>query len=208
MDTVAAGADAPWMVIGLGNPGPRHARNRHNVGQMVADHLAGVIGGRFTVHRGQSEVLQGRLPSTGGGVPGPRVVLVKPTSFMNVSGGPVSGVVRFFRVPLDRLLVIHDDLDLDFGQLRLKQGGGEGGHNGLRSISQSLGSRDYARLRVGIGRPPGRQDPADFVLRDFSSSERAELELLLAEAADAVAQVVEHGLERGRPEGTEHLPQR
>ncbi len=204
----AAGADAPWMVVGLGNPGPQHARNRHNVGQMVADRLADQIGGRFTVQRGQAEVMEGRLPSAGGGLPGPRVVLVKPTSFMNVSGGPVSGVLRFFRIPLDRLLVIHDDLDLDFGQLRLKQSGGEGGHNGLRSISQSLGTRDYARLRVGIGRPPGRQDPADYVLRDFSSAERAELDLVLAEAADEVARVVEQGLERGRPEGTQHLPQR
>jgi PTH1 family peptidyl-tRNA hydrolase len=203
----AAGADAPWMVVGLGNPGPRHARNRHNVGQMVADRLADQIGGRFTVHRGQAEVMEGRLPGAGGGLPGPRVVLVKPTSFMNVSGGPVSGVMRFFRIPADRLLVIHDDLDLDLGQLRLKQSGGEGGHNGLRSISQSLGTRDYARLRVGIGRPPGRQDPADFVLRDFSPAERAELDLVLAEAADEVANVVEHGLEP-RPEGTQHLPQR
>jgi len=198
MDSAHAPAvDQPWLVVGLGNPGRQYARNRHNVGAMVVDRVAADVGGRFSPHRGQAEVLQGRLPGAGG-LPGPRVVLAKPLSFMNASGGPVSGLVRFFRVPLERLLVVHDELDLPFGELRLKLAGGEGGHNGLRSISQSLGSRDYVRLRIGIGRPPGRLDPADFVLRDFSQAERAELDLVLAEAAEAVTRLLERGLQEAQ----------
>lgn len=179
----------PWLVVGLGNPGPRYSGNRHNAGYRVVDRLAARLGGRFSSHRSRSEVLEGRLPPVGA-VPGPRVLLAKPLTFMNESGGPVSGLVRFYRVPLDRLLVVHDELDLPFGVVRLKRDGGEGGHNGLRSISTSLGTRDYCRLRLGIGRPPGRMDPADFVLRDVSSADRADFDVMVEEGADAVEAVV------------------
>jgi peptidyl-tRNA hydrolase, PTH1 family len=187
--------DGPWLVAGLGNPGPAYAGNRHNVGAMILDHLAGELGLRFSRHRARADVAEGRLPPAGGR-PGPRLVLAKPGSYMNESGGPVSGLVRFFRVPPGRLLVVHDELDIPFGDLRLKLGGGEGGHNGLRSISQSLGTKEYCRLRFGIGRPPGRMDAADYVLHDFSGAERKELGVLVAEAADAVREVVSIGWER------------
>ncbi len=191
----------PWLVVGLGNPGPEYARNRHNVGQMVLDVLAERVPGTFTTHRARTThrtrgaVLDGRLGVSPGGMPGPRVVLAKPTSFMNVSGGPVAALCAFYDVPPHRLVVVHDELDLPAQVLRLKRGGGEGGHNGLRSISAALGSKDYVRLRVGIGRPPGRTDAADFVLRDFSAAERRELGVTLVDAADAVEDVVTRGLE-------------
>lgn len=193
----AAPDDGPWLVVGLGNPGPGYAGNRHNVGAMVLDVLAADTGMRFSRHKVRADVAEGRLPPLGGR-PGARLVLAKPGSYMNESGGPVSGLVRFYRVPPARLLVVHDELDIPFGDLRLKLGGGEGGHNGLRSVSQSIGTRDYCRLRFGIGRPPGRMDPADYVLRDFSGTERKELGVLLAEAADAVRDVATAGWERAQ----------
>lgn len=186
--------NAPWLVVGLGNPGPGYANNRHNVGQMVVDELAHRTGGRFTTHRARAQVADVRLGTLAGGVPGPRVLLAKPTSYMNLSGGPVAGLAAYLQVPAERVLVVHDELDVPFAQVRLKQGGGEGGHNGLRSISSALGTRDYVRVRVGIGRPPGRMDAADFVLRDFSSVERKELPWLVDSAADAVEMVVLQGL--------------
>jgi PTH1 family peptidyl-tRNA hydrolase len=189
------GDDLPWLIVGLGNPGPRYAGNRHNLGYLVVDRIADDVGGRFSTHRSRADVLTGRL-GTDAGRPGPRVVLAKPQTFMNESGGPVSGLVRFFRVPLDRLLVVHDELDLPFGTVRLKRSGGEGGHNGLKSISRSLGSRDYCRLRLGIGRPPGRMDPADFVLRDVAAADRAEQALMVEDGADAAKAVTRLGLER------------
>lgn len=189
--------DVPWLVAGLGNPGPTYAGNRHNVGAMVLGVLAAGLGERFSRHRCGTEAAEVRLPPSGG-VPGPRLVLARPTSYMNLSGGPVNAVLRFFRVAPDRLLVVHDELDIPFGDLRLKRGGGEGGHNGLRSITQAIGTRDYCRLRVGIGRPPGRMDPADHVLRDFSGAERKELPLLLTEAAEAVREVVVLGWDKAQ----------
>lgn len=175
------------LVVGLGNPGPGYAGNRHNVGFMVLDELARRVGGRFRSHKSGADVLEGRLA-------GRRTVLARPRCFMNLSGGPVAGLARFFKVPPTDVVVVHDDLDLDHGVIRLKRGGGEGGHNGLRSISSSLGSRDYLRVRFGIGRPPGRMDPADYVLRDFSSIERRELDLLVDRCADAVEQLLSQGL--------------
>lgn len=192
---MAEGADGAWVVVGLGNPGARYAGNRHNVGHMVLDELARRTGARFSAHRAQALVADVRLGTGPGGVPGPRVVLAKPTTYMNVSGGPVAGLVQYFSVPVGRLVVVHDELDIPFGDLRLKRGGGEGGHNGLRSVSASLGSPDYIRVRVGIGRPPGRMDAAQYVLRDFSSEQRRELPLLLDAAADAVELIVTAGLE-------------
>jgi peptidyl-tRNA hydrolase, PTH1 family len=177
------------VVVGLGNPGPRYAGNRHNVGALVADELADRAGGgKFKAHKAGADVLEGRLG-------GRRVVLAKPRSFMNVSGGPVAGVARFFKVEPADIVVVYDELDLPFATVRLKLGGGENGHNGLRSITKSLGTKEYHRVRVGIGRPPGRMDPADFVLRDFSKVEGKELPFLLDRAADAVEALVANGLE-------------
>jgi PTH1 family peptidyl-tRNA hydrolase len=181
-------SDDRTLVVGLGNPGPRYAGNRHNVGFLVLDVLAARMGGRLKAHKSRVDVLEGRLA----GVP---VVLGEPRSFMNESGGPVVSVSRFYKVPAERLVVVHDELDLPYGVLRLKQGGGDGGHNGLRSITASLGTGDYLRVRFGIGRPPGRQDPADFVLRDFSSAERKDLGYHVEHAADAVETLLGQGLE-------------
>lgn len=181
----------PFLVAGLGNPGPAYRGNRHNVGFMVADLLAERVGGRFSKHKARADVVEGRL----GPPPAPRVVLAEPRSYMNESGGPVAGLCQFFKIPVEQLVVVHDELDLPYGSLRLKRGGGEGGHNGLRSISRSLGSKEYLRVRFGIGRPPGRMDPADYVLRDFSGAERKDLEFHLDRCADAVELLVRDGLE-------------
>lgn len=185
-------AGDPVMVVGLGNPGPEYAAHRHNVGFMVADLLAGRIGARFSRHRkARAQVAEGFL----GGPGGRKLILAEPQSFMNLAGGPVSGLAGFYSITPDRIVVVHDELDIPFGAVRIKLGGGEGGHNGLRSISKSLGTRDYLRVRCGIGRPPGRMDPADFVLRGFSTVERKELDLMVERAADAVEGLVERGLE-------------
>lgn len=175
-------------MVGLGNPGPAYAGNRHNAGALALDVLADRVGGRFKSLRGsRAAICDARLG-------GRHIVLAKPASYMNDSGGPVTAVLRFFSVPVGNLVVVHDELDLDFGRLRVKVGGGDGGHNGLRSISRSLGARDYARVRIGIGRPPGRQDPADYVLRDFGAGERKELPAVLDRAADAVESLLDRGL--------------
>lgn len=184
----------PWLVVGLGNPGPGYAGNRHNVGQMVLDELASRAGATFTTHRTRSRVADVRLGTLPGGAPGPRVLLAKPSSYMNVSGDPVGALVQYLGIPAERLVVVHDELDIPFASVRLKQGGGEGGHNGLRSITSAVGTKDYLRVRVGVGRPPGRMDAADFVLKDFSGAERKELPWLLDSAADAVEAVVTQGL--------------
>ncbi|MGL5865018.1 MAG: aminoacyl-tRNA hydrolase [Dermatophilaceae bacterium] len=183
---------APWLVVGLGNPGQRYAGNRHNVGAMVIAELAQRVGSALRTHKARATAAQVRV--AGGSVPGAPAVLAVPTSYMNESGGPVAGLLRFFSVPVEQLVVVHDELDLDAGVVRLKRGGGEGGHNGLRSISAVLGTKDYHRVRVGIGRPPGRQDPADFVLRDFSPTERTELPFIVDDAADAVESLITLGL--------------
>ncbi len=183
----------PWLVVGLGNPGTEYAKNRHNVGFMVADLTANRVGGRFGRHRkAMAQVAEARL---GIGADAPRMVLAKPMTYMNLSGGPIAALRQFYKVPLHQVIAVHDELDVPFGQLRLKLGGGEGGHNGLRSMSGSLGSRDYLRVRFGIGRPPGRQDPADYVLSDFSAAERKDLEFLIDRAADATEALIARGLE-------------
>jgi PTH1 family peptidyl-tRNA hydrolase len=165
-----------------------YAGNRHNAGFFVLDLLAERMGGRFRSHKGRADTVEGRLA-------GHPAALVKPRSYMNESGGPVASVAKFFQVPVDRLVVVHDELDIPFGAVRLKRGGGDNGHNGLRSISRSLGSPDYLRVRFGIGRPPGRQDPAAFVLEDFRAAERKELPFLVDQTADATEMLVESGLE-------------
>ena len=184
--------DQPWLVVGLGNPGDRYARNRHNVGYKVVEALAAEIGGKFSTHRSRAQVVEGRMPPVGG-VPGPRIVLAKPSVYMNESGGPVAGLINFYRISIEQLVVVHDELDLPFGVIRLKQGGGEGGHNGLRSISRSTDSKNYLRVRLGIGRPPGRMDPADYVLKDFPAADREEVHLMISDGADAVSSIVTSG---------------
>ena len=176
-----------WLVVGLGNPGPSYAKNRHNAGFMVLDVLAARAGGRFKSHRARADVLEGRLA-------GARAVLAKPRSFMNESGGPVKALRDFYKVPVERLVVVHDELDIPFGAVRLKQGGGDNGHNGLRSITKSLATREYPRVRFGVGRPPGRMDAAAFVLKDFSAAERRDLDLEVDRAADAVEALIADGL--------------
>ncbi|HEU5029969.1 MAG TPA: aminoacyl-tRNA hydrolase [Spirillospora sp.] len=182
-----------WLVVGLGNPGPSYAGNRHNAGFMVLDLLAGRAGGRFKAHRSRADVLEGRLA-------GVRAVLAKPRTYMNESGGPVKGLRDFYKVPVERLIVVHDELDIPFGALRLKRGGGDNGHNGLRSITKSLGDKEYLRVRFGVGRPPGRMDAAAFVLKDFSATERKVLDLEVDRAADAVESLLTGGLEAAQNE--------
>ena len=189
-------SDDRFLIVGLGNPGPRYAATRHNIGYAVVELIALRVAGRsarFKAHRSRCEIMETRL----GGVP---VVLARPKSYMNESGGPVNAAARFFKVPIERIVAVHDDLDLPFGALRVKRGGGEGGHNGLRSMSSALGSKEYARVRFGIGRPPGRQDPADFVLREFGSAERKQLPYLIDRAADATEAVVTVGLDAAQNE--------
>jgi PTH1 family peptidyl-tRNA hydrolase len=208
---VVGAEDSPWLVVGLGNPGPEYADNRHNVGAMALRELAsrhdigaltvGRLRGRvrskepsFKPHKARALIDVVSLGTGTDGISRSKVVLAIPSTFMNESGGPVSALIKFFSIDASRLIVVHDELDIPAGTIRVKRGGGEGGHNGLRSISTSLGTKDYLRVRVGIGRPPGRMDPAEFVLRDFSSTERAQLPLALEAAADAVESLVDVGL--------------
>jgi PTH1 family peptidyl-tRNA hydrolase len=189
-------SEGPFLVVGLGNPGPAYAGNRHNVGAMVLDELAARAGVRLSPGKGA----RARALAGDGRLAGRRVVLARPTTYMNESGGPVRGLLDYQHLPASDLVVVHDELDIPFGAVRLKRGGGEGGHNGLRSITRSTGTKDYLRVRVGIGRPPGRQDPADFVLKDFSATERKELDFLIAEAADATELLLAKGLEAAQNE--------
>lgn len=182
-----------WLVIGLGNPGPEYATTRHNVGQMALTLLADRIASSFSAHKARADVAEGRL---GFGIDAPRLILAKPRSFMNESGGPAALLRDFYKVDLDQVIVLHDELDLPFAALRVKRGGGDNGHNGLKSLTRSLGGPDYFRVRIGIGRPPGRQDAADFVLKPFTGDERADLPLLIDRAADAVECLVREGLEQ------------
>lgn len=192
---MAAGSGGEvWLVVGLGNPGPRYETTRHNIGYLVADELVRRTGGSWRKHMtGRAEVVEGRLGAPG--TDAPRVVLARPSSYMNEVGGPVKALASFYGIEVDRVVAIHDELDIDFATLRTKRGGGDNGHNGLRSMRSSLGSGEFFRTRAGIGRPPGRQDPADFVLSPWSKAERAELPLFVDTAADAVETLVLQGLE-------------
>lgn len=179
----------PWLIIGLGNPGLRYAKNRHNVGYMVVQELASRLAANFSSHKSNAQIAEGRLT-----LGGPKIVLAQSNTYMNTSGGPVANLAKYFGVPSTQIIVVHDELDLPFDTLKLKMGGGHGGHNGLRDITKALATPEFIRVRVGVGRPPGRQDPAEFVLSDFSAAERELLPLLLSDAADAVELVVQHGL--------------
>ena len=193
-DTMTPVTDV-WLVVGLGNPGPAYAGHRHNVGYLVDDVLAQRMGSPFRTHKsGRADVVEGRLGPVGAETP--RVVLARARSYMNESGGAVSTLAKFYKVPPERIIAVHDELDIPYGALRIKLGGGDNGHNGLRSMRSSLGTGDFYRVRVGIGRPPGRQDPADFVLSNYSATERKELEINVVEAADAVESLVADGLEK------------
>ncbi|MFM8239503.1 MAG: aminoacyl-tRNA hydrolase [Actinomycetota bacterium] len=178
----------PWLVVGLGNPGPPYALTRHNVGVMAVETLASRWGGRLTAHKyTRCEVFESRWA-------GRRVVLARGRAYMNESGGPVAVLADHFGVEAHNVLLAHDELDIPFAALRIKQGGGDNGHNGLKSVRRSLGTGETVRLRIGIGRPPGRQDPADFVLRPFTGAERQELPLLLDRCADAIECVIAEGV--------------
>lgn len=184
-----------WLVVGLGNPGPQYAGTRHNIGYLVADELAERMRSPFRAHKsGRADVVEGRLSPPG--TPGPRVVLTRPRCFMNETGGPVKALASFYTVEPARIVAVHDELDIDFGTLRIKFGGGDNGHNGLRSMRSSVGTGDFFRVRAGVGRPPGRRDPADFVLSTYSGAERKELPLQVGLAADAVESLITDGLDR------------
>ncbi|MGP6203531.1 aminoacyl-tRNA hydrolase [Microbacterium sp.] len=178
-----------WLIVGLGNPGPQYERTRHNIGQLVVDELARRRGQGFRSHKANARVAEAWLRPGG-----PKLVLAKLNTFMNVSGGPVAGLVQFYGIPPERVVVVHDELDIPFDAVRLKIGGGHGGHNGVRDVAKALGTPDFPRVRVGIGRPPGRQDPADWVLQQFPASAREELALAVSDAADAVERLVDEGL--------------
>lgn len=178
-----------WLIVGLGNPGPRYEATRHNVGQMVMDELAARRREAFRAHKANARVVETWLR------PGAaKLVLAKLNCFMNVSGGPVASLARFYGVDADRVVVVHDELDIPYDTIKLKVGGGHGGHNGVRDIAKALGTPDFPRVRVGIGRPVGRQDPADWVLDPFGSVERQTLPILISDAADAVELLVDEGI--------------
>lgn len=187
-----------WLVVGLGNPGPGYAGHRHNIGYLVVDELAARMGSGFRGHKsGRADVVEGRLGTPGAAAaPAPRVVLSKARSYMNEVGGPVKALATFYKVPPERIIAIHDELDIDFGTLRIKRGGGDNGHNGLKSMRSSLGSGEFYRVRAGIGRPPGRQEVSDFVLSNYSSVQRKELPFQVDSAADAVESLITDGLEK------------
>src|SRR6266702_857734 len=192
-------AEERWLIAGLGNPGPDYAGHRHNVGHMVAGLLAGRMGARFKRDRSGAAVATGRLA-------GRPVTVGKPLSYMNLSGRGVAALRSFYKIPPEQLVVVHDELDIPFGAIRLKLGGGDNGHNGLRSVTAALGTRDYHRVRFGIGRPPGRMDPAAFVLRDFSAAERKDLPFFIDRAADATEALIKEGLDAAQNTYHEELP--
>jgi peptidyl-tRNA hydrolase, PTH1 family len=184
-----------WLVVGLGNPGPAFASHRHNVGYRVADELARRLGVRFSILRGcRAEVAEGRIGPPGGEAP--RLVLAKSRTFMNETGWAVTRLLSYYKLEPAQMIVVHDELDIDPGQLRVKFGGGDNGHNGLKAIRKSLGSGDYFRVRIGVGRPPGRQDPADYLLSNFPASAREAVQIEIGRAADAVESLVLVGLDK------------
>ncbi len=177
-----------FLILGLGNPGREYKENRHNIGFKLIDHLAVRLNASLT--RYQCKALTGDVRRAGR-----KIILAKPQTFMNLSGQAASCLVRFYKLPLSNVLIVHDDMDLPFGVLRLRPGGGSGGQKGVADIIQKLGTQQIPRLRLGIGRPPGRMDPAAYVLQDFPASDLLELTELLDRAADAVLTFIDFGLE-------------
>jgi peptidyl-tRNA hydrolase, PTH1 family len=188
-DAAPSSSAETWLVAGLGNPGPQYAGNRHNVGAMVVELLGDRLGARFSRHRSTTMLAEARLRPGG-----PKLVIVRPLSYMNTSGGPVSSAAAYFGIPPERVIVVHDDLDLPFETIKLKADGGHGGQNGVRDIIKALDTPDFVRVRVGIGRPPGRQDAADYVLRDFGSAEKTRLPFVLDDTIEAIELIVDQGL--------------
>jgi peptidyl-tRNA hydrolase, PTH1 family len=179
--------DERWLIVGLGNPGTDYAANRHNAGFMVADVLAERMGAGFRRDRH-------RLLAASGKLAGHAVLVAKPMSYMNLSGGPIASFAGYYKIPAAHLILVHDEIDLPFGTIRLKCGGGDGGHNGVKSVTSSLRTNEFNRVRVGVGRPRGRRDAAAHVLADFTKPERKELPLLIERAADAVEALLDRGL--------------
>jgi peptidyl-tRNA hydrolase, PTH1 family len=181
-----------WLVVGLGNPGERYEGTRHNLGRLVVERLTERLGSRFRKVRFQP------LEAAEAHADGEQLLLVRPLTFMNVSGPPIASLTRRRKVPPERVVAAHDEIDLAFGALKVKRGGSTAGHRGLDSLAEGLGSRDFNRIRLGVGRPPGRMDPADYVLKRFAKNERDDAELLADRGADAVLALVHEGLERAQ----------
>ena len=182
-----------WLIVGLGNPGPEYANTRHNIGALVVERMAAQSQAKFSAHKARADIAEIRL---GVGGETPVLILARPRSYMNESGGPVKALADYFSIAPDQIIVLHDELDIEFNSIRVKLGGGDNGHNGLKSVTQSLGSGEYYRIRMGIGRPLGQQDPADFVLKQFASQEKKDLEVFLAEGGDAIESLITQGLEK------------
>ena len=182
-----------WLIVGLGNPGPEYANTRHNIGALVVERMAAQSQAKFSAHKARADIAEIRL---GVGGETPVLILARPRSYMNESGGPVKGLADYFSIAPDQIIVLHDELDIEFNSIRVKLGGGDNGHNGLKSVTQSIGSGEYYRIRMGIGRPLGQQDPADFVLKQFASQEKKDLEVFLAEGGDAIESLITQGLEK------------
>ena len=178
-----------WLVIGLGNPGPDYEKTRHNIGHLVVDSLSG--GQKFTAHKSRMDISEVKCGNE-------ILVLAKSRGFMNETGGPAKALIDFYKIPIEKTIVIHDELDLPFKNLRLKLGGGDNGHNGLKSLTSSLSTADYYRIRMGIGRPMGEQDPADFVLKPFSKEERKDMLEFVQSGADSVEALVLNGLDKAQ----------
>lgn len=182
-----------WLVVGLGNPGPEYESTRHNVGQMVVDILAAQNQARWTTHKTRTNVAAYKI---GVGASAASVILAKSKSYMNESGGPIKALASFYKVEPANIVIIHDELDIPFNTIRVKLAGGDNGHNGLKSLTSSFGTPNYYRVRMGIGRPIGRQDPADFVLKQFAVSEKKDLQDFLIHGAEAVESLILQGLEK------------
>ena len=180
-----------WLVVGLGNPGAEYKNTRHNIGQMVVDEMARVNSLTWSSHKARADVAAYKL---GIGLDAPGIVLAKSHGYMNESGGPIKALCNFYKVDIENLIVIHDELDIPFSAIRIKQGGGDNGHNGLKSATSAM-SADYFRIRMGIGRPMGQQDPADFVLKNFSSVEKSEIPLFVSRGAEAIEYLIKNGLQ-------------
>ena len=181
-----------WLVVGLGNPGVQYAATRHNVGQMVTDELAKRHNVKFSSHKSRTSIAALKL---GVGADAQAVILAKSLGYMNETGGPIKALAQFYSVEPAKIIVLHDELDIDFAAIRTKFGGGDNGHNGLKSMTSAFGGPEYFRVRLGIGRPMGQQDPADFVLKQFSQPEKKELAIFIDRGADVVEHLIEKGLE-------------
>ena len=181
-----------WLVVGLGNPGDEYAATRHNVGQMVIDHLAKRHNVKLSTHKSRTDIAAYKL---GVGVDANSIILAKSKSYMNESGGPIKALASFYSVEPAKIIVLHDELDIPYAAIRTKVAGGDNGHNGLKSMTSSFGTADYFRVRLGIGRPMGQQDPGDFVLKQFSKEEKKSLDEFIDRGADCVEFLIERGLD-------------